>query len=364
MAARGQDVPILVIGAGPTGLAAALELARNGRAVRVVDKHATRSQHSKALGVNARTLELMEASGVSERLLASGLRLSRLHFHSGDRLLATVELSRVGHRYGFMLALLQAETELVLEQRLADYVPLVEWSTEFTGLDAGVDGVRASLSAGGAQSIVEASYLIGADGAHSTVRDALGLPFRGTTDPAAWWLVDVRMDWPFEPTEINLFARPAAVLGVIPIQPGLYRLVSNGPEPLSLLPGGAKIQEEVWRSAFRISYRQVDSYRAGRVFLAGDAAHVHSPVGARGMNLGIEDGTVLARKMLEGTLESYSAERHPVGARVLRQTRALTRLVTASHPLARLARDQLFARVIGPSAAVQQALARRILGLA
>ena len=129
MAARGQDVPILVIGAGPTGLAAALELARNGRAVRVVDKHATRSQHSKALGVNARTLELMEASGVSERLLARGLRLSRLHFHSGDRLLATVELSRVSHRYGFMLALLQAETERVLELRLAEYGTLVEWST-------------------------------------------------------------------------------------------------------------------------------------------------------------------------------------------------------------------------------------------
>jgi 2-polyprenyl-6-methoxyphenol hydroxylase-like FAD-dependent oxidoreductase len=154
------------------------------------------------------------------------------------------------------------------------------------------------------------------------------------------------------------------VLGVIPIQPGLFRLVSNGPEPLSLLPAGAKVHEEVWRSSFRISYRQVDDYRAGRVFLAGDAAHVHSPVGARGMNLGIEDGTVLARKMLEGTLESYSAARRPVGARVLRQTRLLTRLVTARHPLARLARDQLFTRVIGPSARMQQALARRILGLA
>jgi hypothetical protein len=196
------------------------------------------------------------------------------------------------------------------------------------------------------------------------VRHALGLPFRGTTDPAPWWLADVRMDWPFGAGELNLFARPAAVLGVIPIQPGLFRLVSNGPEPLSLLPTGATVHDEVWRSAFRISYRQVDDYRAGRVLLAGDAAHVHSPVGARGMNLGIEDGTVLARKMLEGTLESYSAARHPVGARVLRQTRALTRLVTARHPLARLARDQLFARVIGPSAAVQRALARRILGLA
>jgi 2-polyprenyl-6-methoxyphenol hydroxylase-like FAD-dependent oxidoreductase len=124
------------------------------------------------------------------------------------------------------------------------------------------------------------------------------------------------------------------------------------------------VREEVWRSAFRISYRQVDSYQVGRVFLAGDAAHVHSPVGARGMNLGIEDGTVLARRMIEGTLDGYSAERHPVGARVIRQTRALTSLVTARHPLARWARDQLFACVIGPNPWLQRALARRVLGLA
>ena len=364
MPAHGNELPVLVTGAGPTGLAAALELTRHGKSVRIVDKNPTRSQHSKAIGVNARTLELMEPSGVTERLLASGLRLRRFHFRSGDRLLATVELSRVRHRYDFMLALLQAETERILEQRLAERGTMVEWSTEFTGLEAGPDRIRAALLAKGEERTVEAACLIGADGAHSAVRHALGLPFRGTTDPSEWWLVDVRMDWPFGTAELNLFARPAAVLGVIPIEPGLFRLVSSGPEPRDMLPAGARVHDEVWRSAFRISYRQVDTYQVGRVFLAGDAAHVHSPVGARGMNLGIEDGTVLARKMIEGTLEGYTAERHPVGARVIRQTRALTRLVTARNPLGRWLRDQLFAHVIGPNPWVQRALARRVLGLA
>lgn len=354
---------VLVAGAGPTGLAAALELARCGRPVRIVDRSAARSQHSKAIGVNARTLELLTPSGASARLLARGLRLRRLNFHSGDRLLATIELSRAGHRYDFMLALLQAETERILEQALAGHGVRVEWSTALVGLEAGSERVVARLAAGGAERPVEADWLIGADGAHSTVRHALGVPFDGTTDPVEWQLADVRMEWPLAPAELCVFARPAAVLAVIPIEPGLFRLVSNGPDPQELLPSGARVQEEVWRSAFRISYRQVASYRHGRVFLAGDAAHVHSPVGARGMNLGIEDGTLLARKLVEGGLESYSAERHPVGARVIRQTRTLTRLVTARQPVARWLRDQLFRQVIGRSAGVQRRLARRVLGL-
>jgi 2-polyprenyl-6-methoxyphenol hydroxylase-like FAD-dependent oxidoreductase len=356
--------PILVVGAGPTGLAAALELARLGRPVRIVDKQATRSQRSKAIGVNARTLELLEASGATERLLATGLRIRALDFRNAERRLATIRLERVPHRYNFILALLQAQTERVLEERLAEHGVRIEWSTEFTGLKAAPDRVRAQLIGGGAEQAVEADYLIGADGAHSTVRHALGLPFRGETDPVEWRLVDVRMDWQPGAARVNVVARPAAVLAVIPIEPGLFRLVSNGPEPRELLPAGPAVRAEVWRSAFRISYRQVDDYRVGRVFLAGDAAHVHSPVGARGMNLGIEDGTILARKMAEGEIETYAAERHPVGARVIRQTRALTRLVTVRHPLGRFLRDQMFAQVIDRSAWLQRALARRAMGLA
>ena len=231
---------VLVVGAGPTGLAAALELARQGRPVRIVDRKPGRSQHSKAIGVNARTLELLEPSGVTERLLATGLRVRRLNFRNADRLLATIELAHVHPRYDFMLTLLQAETERLLEQRLAEAGTSVEWSSEFKALEADADRVRAQLIAGGREQTVEADWLIGADGAHSAVRHALGPAFEGETDPSEWWLADVRMSWPFGAAEVDVFARPGAVLAVIPIELGLFRLVSNGPDPLTLLAAGGE----------------------------------------------------------------------------------------------------------------------------
>ncbi len=264
-----------------------------------------------------------------------------------------------------MTALLQAETERILEEALAGYGVPVEWSTAFCGLEVEAERVRARLAGAGGEQTVAAAWLIGADGAHSAVRHALGLAFAGTTDPREWRLVDARLDWPFPPAEIDVFARPVRRARgdpdrARPVPPGQQR---RRPARAAAARRAA-CSEEVWRSAFRISYRQVASYRQGRVLLAGDAAHVHSPVGARGMNLGIEDGTLLARKLIHGGLDGYSAERHPVGARVIRQTRALTRLVTTRNPLGQWLRDQLFRQVIARSAIVQRALARRVLGLA
>ena len=239
----------------------------------------------------------MEASGVTERLLARGLRLP------ASTSAAASACSRRSSSRGWRIATTSCSPcsrRRPSGSSSSAWPSTARWSSGRPSSRASSrcgSGARVAERGGGKQT-VETPYLIGADGAHSTVRHALGLPFRHT-DPAPWWLVDVRMDWPFGASELNLFARPAAVLG-IPIQPGLFRLVSNGPEPLE--PAAGRVEGSGGGLALRIPH-QLSAGRqlpVGRVFLAGDAAHVHSPVGARGMNLGIEDGTVLARKMIEG----------------------------------------------------------------
>jgi 2-polyprenyl-6-methoxyphenol hydroxylase-like FAD-dependent oxidoreductase len=359
----GANEPILVVGAGPSGLAAALELARIGRPVRVIDRNPERSRLSKAIGVNPRTLELLEEAGVTERLLAAGRRLRAVNLRSAGRLLARIDLGLIPHRHNFILALAQSETERILEERLRELGVAVERLHEAKTLEQDADRTVCGVAAPEGDLQIAAPYLIGADGAHSTIRQALGLAFEGHTYPFDWQIVDVRLDGPLAEDELHLLLEADTLLLIVSPGPDVFRLASNGPDPIALLPSGTRAREEIWRSSFRISYRQVKRYQEGRVFLAGDAAHVHSPVGARGMNLGIEDATLLARHLAAGAPEGYGAERHPVGRRVIRQTDALTRMATARAPLARWLRDHILPHLLR-NASIQRQLARRIAGLA
>ncbi len=324
--------PLLIVGAGPTGLAAALFLAAEGVACRIVDQAKEPSATSKALAVNPRTLELLEPTGVSAKVLAEGRPIRRFELHKGDEVVLAMDLGEVHARFP-MTALPQARTEALLTDALAAYGVHPERQVALEALTQGPGGVTATLThAGGRQETVEAPILFGADGAHSRVRQVLGLDFPGSAFPEPWKLVDVTFDAPVDAPEGYVQLFPHGLVFALAFDAAHWRVISTIGDPLEHLPPGAVVKEVLWASDFHISHRVAEKLAVGRVALGGDAAHLHSPVGARGMNLGIEDAYVfasLAREALAGApdrLEDYGRLRHEVDKAVVQRIEAMTRM--------------------------------------
>ena len=355
---------VLVAGAGPVGLAAANRLARNGAAVRIVDRAEAATPFSRALAINIRTLDLLAASGLSDKLIAAGQKIHRMILHAGDRRLAVLHLDRLVHRFNFILSLPQSWTERLLAEDLAALGVRVERGTALVGFTQSDHGVNATLDGGGGAVTARADYLVGADGAHSRVREVLGLEYPGAAHHHRWSLADVRLDWPYADDTVSLFMNPdGAVLLVIPMGDRRFRAVATVPDVLSRLPFGRPAGAPIWQAEFTTSHRIVERYRAGRVYLCGDAAHIHSPAGGRGMNLGIEDATVLADRIRGGGLETYSADRRRIGQSIIRQTDALLAAAARRDPLGRALRD-LAIRLLLPLEPVQRRIRQRLMGLA
>ena len=348
---------ILIVGAGPAGLTAALELARRGRAARVIDNDGEPTPESRALGVNARTLELLEPSGVTERLLAKGHRIEGFVLRLGARELARVPTGDIPHRFNFVLSLPQSNTERLLIEALQERGIAVGWHTRLQSLAKENSGFACQIEHGGTSTTVHAATLIGADGARSTVRKSLGIGFDGESIPGEWGLADaVLADWPFAFNRAVITLGDRQISAFVPMGEGFGRFISNHPDVLDRLPPDAKVSSVIWQSTFRISFRQVSTYQQGNAFLAGDAAHIHSPVGARGMNLGIEDACWLAWLKAEGREKDYTALRWPAGRTVLDFTEQQTRQITASGFWADLLRQ-----ILGPSLLKVPAIRRRLL---
>jgi 2-polyprenyl-6-methoxyphenol hydroxylase-like FAD-dependent oxidoreductase len=324
---------IFISGGGPVGLAAALELRRRGYEPQIVDPDLEVSPQSRALAINARTLELLEPSGATEMLLAAGHRLHGAILRSSSRTLAQIDLSRIPHRFNFLLSLAQSRTEQILEAVLHRLGGHVQRGVALASFAEEAE-IRVALSDGRQDSC---DMLIGADGAHSTVRKALGLGFPGESAEQIFGLADVELDaWPFPFDRAVAFFLDTHVAAFIPMREGFGRFITTRPGCVANLPREAKVQRCEWEADFRISYRQVEAYQRGNVFLAGDAAHIHSPVGGRGMNLGIEDACWLAWLIDEARTEDYTRLRQPVGARVLRLTERPTSAISASSGVMKL----------------------------
>lgn len=358
------DPGVLVVGAGPTGLAAAIELARRGVPVRIIDRSAGPTPLAKAVGIAAHSLELLEPSGVTERLLARGRRITQIRIHHAGREIAAVDFRHLRHRFAFLLALPQQETEATMAHVLAGLGVEVQRRTELIGLRQAGDAVLVEIDSPAGRTISRVGCIFGADGIHSRVREQAGLRFEGYQHQRRWSIADVILDdWPFDPGAGHVFLHDNGDIGfIIPIGEHRWRAVSNTEDALGRIDGPRGREEVLQRHVFELPIRLGTSYQAGSVCIGGDAAHVHSPVGARGMNLGIEDAAAFARRVEAGELAGYTEERRPRGRQWIRFSERLLGIAQERRPLAIGLRNTGL-RLVSRMSMAQRRIAARISGL-
>ncbi|KAI0012492.1 FAD binding domain-containing protein [Xylariaceae sp. FL0662B] len=357
---------VLIVGGGPTGLTLALELAVHKIPFRIVDKATQRSPHSRAMVIQPRTFELLNRHGDVRQLRARGSVAEGTSICINGKEVAyldTAAIKLTGTAFGMMTIVSQCETERWLDATLAKHGSVVEMGVEAKNIAQDADGVTVHLARGdGAEEVVRAKYVVGADGAHSCVRHAAtNLTFEGAAYDQEFILTDARIESSTIAKNRAYMCFGQGVMIVIPLRDGGVRVVASRPgreDPKlediegfmrEVLPGGGSLHDPVWLTGFRLHHRGVNSYRDGRLFVAGDAAHIHSPAGGQGMNTGIQDAVNLgwklaavlrgARPRPDAFLDSYDAERRPVGQHLLRTSDRTFSLEATTNPVARFLRN-------------------------
>ncbi|HEY2622829.1 MAG TPA: FAD-dependent monooxygenase [Dyella sp.] len=345
---RAVHAAVLIAGAGPTGLAAALFLARRGVGVRIVDAAPQPSVTSKALAVNSRTLDMLQDTGVSERIVTQGWSARGATLHQQDKEILSFDLPTTLGAPRAMTVLPQARTEALLTEALQAQGVIVERGVSLKSLVQDETQVTSTLvHMDGETEEVKSLLLLGADGARSTTRQALGLDFAGSNLPEPWKLWDLQLDTPLDPWHAHIMFEPDGFIFLLRLQANLWRVIGNGHDPLGALRRTCMVGPVAWQSQFHIGHRVAAKAAVGRVALGGDAAHIHSPIGARGMNLGIEDAYVYAdcaADALAGDmtrLHDYAVLRHAVHKEVVRRIGAITRLVHGQPTWLRWVRDEV-----------------------
>lgn len=372
-----MQADVVIVGAGPTGLALACDLWRRGSRPLVLDRLAAGANTSRAAVIHARTLEVLEPLGVSGLLIENGLRVDTFRVRNRGKILATIRFDELPTKYPFTLMCPQDTTERILLGRLEALGGAVTRPCEVISVRDGVVRYRC----GDREEEVTAGWIVGCDGSHSVVREQAGISFEGGSYEEAFILADVEMDWPLGREEVNLFFSEQGLVVVAPLPGGHFRIVATvdgdgASEPgikefQNILEGrgpegdAARIRRLVWSSRFHISHRVANALREGNVLLAGDAAHVHSPAGGQGMNTGIQDAVSLAAALFdgsEGALAEWEKERLGVARSVVKFTDRMTRAATASSPLVKRLRDMAI-EIVGHIPAARQALAENLAEL-
>lgn len=363
-----SSLTALIVGAGPVGLTMAALCHHHNIRCRIVDKSPAPTDKSKALVLWARSLELFDDIGMAGDFLPCGININGASLYGGSRKLVQVAINPPGTEYPRPFMIAQSETERVLTEHLTRVGLAPERSVELTDFTEHSDHVVATLRhADGRDEQVRCDWLIGCDGAHSIVRKKANLQFTGEAEPNDWILADVRLEGPISHEELSIFWHSSGIMVVFPFARDRARVVADmglaqgaGKPPEPTLeqvqaivdergPGGIRLVDPVWLSGFRINERKVADYRKGRIFLCGDAAHIHSPAGGQGMNTGMQDAYNLAWKLAlvqsgkakPALLDTYSPERSAIGDQVLKQAGNMTRVAILRNPVLQFLRNQV-----------------------
>jgi 2-polyprenyl-6-methoxyphenol hydroxylase-like FAD-dependent oxidoreductase len=395
--------PVLIVGAGPTGMTAALELSRQGVPVRLIDKVPAPppdapppAERSRAIGVQARTLELFEMRGLADEMLRKGHPTAGADVYGGGKLLLHLDFSHIDSRYHYLLFVSQTETERILREAIEKLGVAIERGVDLVGFAQDVPTpdpfpVKVVLRhPDGRLEQTQAPWLIDAEGAHSTVRATLDLPFSGHTREETYALGDIRIDGALSEDTFHLVSTEWGFLGLFPMGGRRFRIIAGVPpgaltartdrppaiEDLQAIfdersPVEARFSDLTWSSWFRINSRMVQHLRIGHLLLGGDAAHIHSPAAAQGMNTGIQDMINLSWKLalvMQGLapqelLDTYEDERLPVMRNILSKTEAITDVMSSRRPIVRSLLRYVAPRV-GQARRVQRIVPYRISQIA
>lgn len=352
-----NNIDVLIVGAGPVGLFCANEVIRHGLTCRIIDKKKTISDKSKALGIHIRTLDVLEDCGLIDEFLKQGQRVIGAILKSKGKTLLQANFEGVTADRHYLIDLPQNKTEAILYQSLQNKSVQVEWNSELFHLSQSANEVSALIKKqDDSTETITANWLIACDGSHSTVRHEVHADFKGSSYQQGWWLADLLIDWKVSDNHMAIYLSDKGPLACFPMGNKRYRIVMTAPQGSTGDPALTDIEQEfkkrssdpaqfshpVWLTQFSIHHRQIQQYRYGRIFVAGDAAHIHSPMGGQGLNTGMQDiynlvwklALVQKEKSNVDLLNSYHAERFPVGQAVLKKTDIMTRMILLKNPLA------------------------------
>jgi 2-polyprenyl-6-methoxyphenol hydroxylase-like FAD-dependent oxidoreductase len=377
---------LLVVGAGPVGMLLAAELKRHGSAVRVIDKTTGPCSESRAFAIQPRTLEVLFDLGLADAFIERGHISHGMILYAQRRRVMIGLFDLVDSPYPFVLNIAQRDCEAILLGHLRELGVEVERSTELVGLTQREGDVQATVRQGSTEKIETAGWIVGCDGSHSTVREQLGLTLAGHDYPEAWVLAEVEMDWPLgDDVDHKFMTADGKPLHVAALPAGKFRVdavcapEASGPATVEEMQGyldlrgplGARVRSIGWNGRYRIHARSSSHYRTGRVFLAGDAVHINSPIGGQGLNTGVQDAYNLGMKLAlairgrvsEAVLDSYELERRAVALGVLQLTGEMEQMTHLHSHIGQEFRDHLMP-LISSQPLVQEHMARQIAELA